>query len=142
MLTEGRGGAASHFGETKRRLARLCFWPLHPNPPETQKRLAKCLIGIGRAASSPWAALSFLERTGGLLHPGRHAPAAYSFERLIARAVCPMSSPLFFWEQLGGLPRLWFGRFTIQGSGCKRTTLSGCLLLFGSPLFLPKPNDG
>ena len=47
-----------------------------------------------------------------------------------------MSSPLFFWEQLGGLPRLWFGRFTIQGSGCKRTTLSGCLLLFGSPLFV------
>jgi hypothetical protein len=54
----------------------------------------------------------------------------------------PLGSPLFFWEQLGGLPRLWFGRFTIQGSGCKRTTLSGCLLLFGSPLFLPKPNDG
>jgi len=47
-----------------------------------------------------------------------------------------MSSPLFFWEQLGGLPRLWFGRFTIQGSGCKRTTFSGCHSPLWQPSFL------
>jgi len=49
------------------------------------------------------------------------------------RGLRSLWTALSFLGTTAGLPRLWFGRFTIQGSGCKRTTFSGC----HSPLWQP-----
>ena len=56
------------------------IWPLQPNP-----EAAVLSEYVGGLPPSLWAALLFWNKMAVLrvLHPGRHAPAAYPFERLI-----------------------------------------------------------
>ena len=85
--------------------------PLQPNP-----EAAVLSEYVGGLPPSLWAALLFWNKMAVLrvLHPGRDAPAAYPFERLIEGCLSHEQSSLFL-EQLAGLPRLGFGRFTFRG---------------------------
>ena len=75
------------------------------HPPKPQKRLASVLC-TGRAASSPWAALSLFGtnwRLGSVQRSGRTP-----MESLRKRRRLDLCSPLNFVEQTGRLPHLWF----------------------------------
>ena len=80
MLSEGRGGAALTFCGNQMTVG--AFVVLAASSPTPKRRvclrLEGCLIPLGSPLSF-WNELA----VRGVVDPGRHAPAAYPFERLI-----------------------------------------------------------
>jgi len=99
--------------ETNYRVVRLQFGRFVPSP-EAPEAADQCVCVLG-GLPYPLGQLSLFWNELAVCCIRAAMPRRPILSNALSRAVCPMSSPLFFWEQLGGLPRLWFGRFTIQG---------------------------
>jgi hypothetical protein len=73
----------------------------------------------------------------GVVHPGRHAPAAYPFERLIEGCLSH-EQPSLFWEQLPGYRVYGLAASPSRGAAVNEPPSRAVILLFGSPLFWNK----
>ena len=102
--------------------------------PPGERRVSECREGCLR----PLAALSFLEPRAGYRVCDLAAPALESGQSPLGCPV-PMWTASFF----GTTGRVTaFPLHHPEGAAVNEPPSRAVILLFGSPLFLPKPNDG
>jgi len=110
-------------------LVRLWVWPLHPNPPES----GGCL-SVERAASVPWQPSLFWNHglaTAFVIWPLQHWRAVSRPWAVPFRCGQPL-----FWNNWPGYRVYGLAASSPRGSGCKRTTFSGCHSPLWQPSFL------